>query len=176
MRILIAVDYGLYGKAQIEMMRRLGCTKNTSVKVLHVIEPLCWELQTGYPATMTLAQNVINQLRDSAMKLVHDVTKELNEATSVKAIEPEVREGSITEQILAAAQSFEADLLIVGSHGKSGIAKFLLGSTSQSVSTHSSCSVLIARNSQRKDSDQDIGEKENSYVQCKAEASVDKVT
>ncbi|MDZ4836795.1 MAG: universal stress protein [Candidatus Melainabacteria bacterium] len=145
MRILIAVDFGLYGKAQIEMMRKLGCNKDTRLKVLHVIEPLCWELQTGYPATMKLSDTVINDFRDSATKLIQDVAGQLKEACSAEVIDTEIREGNISNEILAAAESFDADLLIVGSHGKSGIARFLLGSSSLSVSTHAKCSVLIAR-------------------------------
>lgn len=145
MRILIAVDFGLFGKAQIEMMRSLNCDKNTRVKVLHVIEPLCWELQTGYPATIPLSGTIINERRDAAKRLVHAVADQLKAQTSIEAIDAEVREGSISDQIVVAAESFGADLLIVGSHGKSGIARFLLGSTSQSVSTHAKCSILIAR-------------------------------
>lgn len=145
MRILIAVDFGLFGKAQMEMLRSLNCNKSTRVKVLHVIEPLCRELQTGYPATMELSDTIIKQCRDEAKKLVHDVAAELEAQTSIKTIDAEVREGRITEQIVAAAESFGANLLIVGSHGKSGIARFLLGSTSQSVAAHAKCSVLIAR-------------------------------
>lgn len=145
MRILIAVDFGLFGQAQIEMMRRLSCSHNTRVKVLHVIEPLCWELQTGYPATMQLSEKIINESRQAAKELVHDVADRLKEQTLIEKIDAEVREGGICDQIVAVAESFGADLLMVGSHGRSGLAKFLLGSTSQSVSTHAGCSVLIAR-------------------------------
>lgn len=145
MRILIAVDFGLFGKAQVEMMRRLNCDKDTQVKVLHVIEPLCWELQTGYPTSMTLSDSIVNERRDAAEKLVQDVASQLKAQTSIESVDVEILEGFISDQIVAAAESFKADLLMVGSHGKSGIVRFLLGSTSQSVSTHAKCSVLIAR-------------------------------
>lgn len=145
MRILIAVDFGLFGKAQIEMMRRLNFDKDTKVKVLHVIEPLCWELQTGYPSTMPLSDTIIKECRESAKKLVEDIADQVKAQTAIEAVDVEVREGSISDQIVSAAESFGADLLIVGSHGKSGIARFFLGSTSQSVSTHAKCSILIAR-------------------------------
>lgn len=150
MRVLISVDFGLFGKAQIAMMRKLNFGKDTKVKVLHIIEPLCWELQTGYPATMQLSDAVVREFRESAKKLVHDVACDLKEQTGIENIDEEVREGAICDQIISAAQSFEADMLLVGSHGKSGIARFLLGSTSHAVSTHAGCSVLIARQDQPK--------------------------
>jgi len=148
MKVLIAVDFGLFGKAQIAMMRKLNFAKDTKVRILHVLEPLCWELQTGYPATMQLSDTVINEFRESSRKLVHDVASDLQEQTGIENIDEEVREGSICDQIVSAAKSFDADLLLVGSHGRSGIARFLLGSTSQAVSTHAGCSVLIARQDQ----------------------------
>lgn len=145
MRVLIAVDFGLFGKAQVEMMRMLNCSGDTRVKILHVIEPLCWELQTGYPGNMQLSNTIIDECREAAKNLVHDVADQLTAQTKIEKVDAEVREGSISDQILACAESFGADLLILGSHGRSGIARLLLGSTSQSVSTHADCSVLIAR-------------------------------
>jgi len=145
MKVLTAIDYGLFGKAQIELLRKMNCGKDTQVKVLHVIEPLCWELQSGYPSYMQLSDTIINECRDAALQLVQDVAADLKKETAIETIDAEVREGSITEGIVDAAEKFGADLIIVGSHGKSGIARLFLGSTSQSVSTHAKCSVLIAR-------------------------------
>ncbi len=159
MRILIAVDFGLFGKAQIEALRKLGSTENMLVKVLHVIEPLCWELQTGYPATMALSDSIVVDRREAALDLVHEVALQLREI-GVVTVDVEVLEGSISDQILEAAESFAADLLMVGSHGKSTIARFLLGSVSQEVSAHAKCSVLIARPEQTSAERQD--KKENT--------------
>ncbi len=47
--------------------------------------------------------------------------------------------------ILERADSFGADLIVLGSHGRSGIARLLLGSVSQSVLTHAHCSVRVGR-------------------------------
>lgn len=148
MKILIAVDFGLFGKAQIDMMRKMSLDTNTKVKVLHVIEPLYWEMQTSYPTTMSLSDAIINEGKEAAKKLVNDVADQLQAQTSIESIDTEVRQGNTSDQILDAAESFGADLLIVGSHGKSGIARFLLGGTSQSISTHAKCSVLIARSAE----------------------------
>jgi nucleotide-binding universal stress UspA family protein len=145
MRILIAVDFGLYGKAQIDFLRRMGGGNNCDLRVLHVIEPLSWELQTGYPGTMQLSDVVIAECRRTAQLLVNDVQDQLKGACSPKSIDVEVRDGNIANEIIAAADEFNADLVIVGSHGKSGIARFLLGSVSQTISTNSKRSVLIAR-------------------------------
>ncbi len=147
MKILIAVDFGLYGEAQIEMMRTFGFAANAQVKVLHVIEPLTWELQTGYPSTMPLSDAIISERREAAKTLVNNVSEKLKEFCKADTVDPEVRLGSTANEILTAAEKFGADLIMVGSHGKSAIARFVLGSVSQSVASHAKCSVLIARRS-----------------------------
>jgi nucleotide-binding universal stress UspA family protein len=47
--------------------------------------------------------------------------------------------------ILDCATKWKADLIVVGSHGKNGIQRLLLGSVSEYVATHAKCSVEIVR-------------------------------
>jgi nucleotide-binding universal stress UspA family protein len=57
--------------------------------------------------------------------------------------EPLIREGTPAEQILAAIKAEKIDLVIVGKTSKSGLDRFLLGSTSEKVLTNAPCSVLV---------------------------------
>ena len=57
--------------------------------------------------------------------------------------EPLIREGNPAEQILAAIDAEKIDLVIVGKTSKSGLDRFLLGSTSDKVLTNAPCSVLV---------------------------------
>lgn len=58
---------------------------------------------------------------------------------------PEERTGDPAEQIVLAAIEREADLIVVGSHGRAGLARLVIGSVARSVLVHAPCSVLIAR-------------------------------
>ena len=49
------------------------------------------------------------------------------------------------EIILQEAAEWPADLIVLGSHGNSGLTRFLLGSTSEAVATHAPCSVEVIR-------------------------------
>jgi len=53
--------------------------------------------------------------------------------------------GSATFELFSTAEDFNADLILVGSHGRSALGRFLLGSTSQWLLNEASCSVRIAR-------------------------------
>ena len=57
----------------------------------------------------------------------------------------EVRSGSPKQMILEEAEAFGADLIVVGSHGHGMLERFLLGSVSQAVALHATCSVEIVR-------------------------------
>jgi nucleotide-binding universal stress UspA family protein len=59
-----------------------------------------------------------------------------------------VWEGEAGEAIVAAADSENADLIVVGSHGRSGVSRFLIGSVSDYVVRHAHCPVMVIRGKQ----------------------------
>ncbi|HJX67768.1 MAG TPA: universal stress protein [Candidatus Limnocylindrales bacterium] len=56
-----------------------------------------------------------------------------------------VWEGEAGEAIVAAADAENADLIVVGSHGRSGVSRFLIGSVSDYVVRHAHCPVMVIR-------------------------------
>ena len=60
-------------------------------------------------------------------------------------IQTEVALGDPREVILRVAQEHNADLIVVGSHGRSGIPKLLMGSVASHVVTHAPCNVLVVK-------------------------------
>jgi universal stress protein A len=60
-------------------------------------------------------------------------------------VETAVEVGDIREKIIDRASDWGADLIVVGSHGRSGIQRFLLGSVAEFVARNAHCSVEIVR-------------------------------
>ncbi len=60
-------------------------------------------------------------------------------------VETHARQGHAAEVIIDVANQKQADLIVVGSRGRTGIRRYLLGSVSSKVSEHASCSVMIVR-------------------------------
>ncbi len=56
-----------------------------------------------------------------------------------------VEQGDPKSKIIDAASKWRADLIVVGSHGRTGLEHFLLGSVSEAVARHAGCSVEIVR-------------------------------
>jgi universal stress protein A len=60
-----------------------------------------------------------------------------------------VRIGDARIEILRAAEEWNADLIILGSHGRTGVSRWLLGSVAEHVVRHAFCSVEVARSPKR---------------------------
>jgi len=145
MRVLIAVNYGLLGEAQLEFLKRYGHGIKTRFKVVHVVESASWHLQAATPEMLPLMQSFLEERRVVGEKLLINVLDNLREVCFEEKIEIEIREGNVVNEIIKAADEWNADLILVGNHGKSGLERFLSGSVSQAVSTNANCSVLVAR-------------------------------
>ena len=83
--------------------------------------------------------------KEPARELVERIANELR-STGFK-VDTAVEVGDIREKIIDSAAEWGADLIVVGSHGRSGIPRLLLGSVAEFVARHAKCSVEIVRTS-----------------------------
>ena len=60
-------------------------------------------------------------------------------------VEPYLRVGYPFDEIVQMANHFDVDLIIIGSHGRSGISRLLVGSTAERVVAHARCPVLVVK-------------------------------
>lgn len=83
--------------------------------------------------------------------IIHDANEQLSEALEKAAVgglpsaQGEVEEGQPADVILARAVDVSADLIVVGRRGLGGVKRFLLGSVSSAVVSHSTCDVLVVK-------------------------------
>jgi nucleotide-binding universal stress UspA family protein len=85
----------------------------------------------------------LKELTSQADQLVKSVGERLRK-TGLK-VETEVSNGDPRSVIVDQAEEWSADLVVVGSHGYTGLKRFLLGSVAQSVVSHAPCSVEVIR-------------------------------
>jgi nucleotide-binding universal stress UspA family protein len=145
MKVLVAVDFGEFSQAQAKFLKHFSDEKNAQYKLVHVVEPIEWTIQPFFPEDIPQIDALREGRRTKTEELFADFKKLLGTAVGNSQITTEMLEGSPAEKILDAAEEWQADLIVVGSHGRSGIARFVMGSVSQSVAAHAKCSVTIAR-------------------------------
>jgi nucleotide-binding universal stress UspA family protein len=89
------------------------------------------------------------QITSQAERLTAEVAETVR--ASGLTVETAVRDGDPRSVIIDEATEWDSDLIVVGSHGYSGIKRLLLGSVAQSVVSHAPCSVEVVRQKQTKD-------------------------
>lgn len=148
MRILAAIDRSPYADAVVGAVVRQFRPAEHEVRVFHAV---AWQehLPTAYPFAMgPHAGESVIKLRD---EMLHGAAADVDRAAERLrragfSVETEVAaEGHPTTAILEAAARWPADLIVVGSHGRSGLDRFLLGSVSDHVVRHAKCSVEVVR-------------------------------
>ncbi len=140
MKTLLAIDGSKFSETAAQAIAKQFRPQDSEVRVLSVVEPLT----TG--PTPQMAPGYYPELEDQkreAKILVERTAKMLAEAgfrTSTLVLA-----GDAKMMILDEAADWKADLIVVGSHGRKGLGRFLLGSVSEAVARHSKCSVEIVR-------------------------------
>jgi nucleotide-binding universal stress UspA family protein len=86
------------------------------------------------------------RVEDAKAKLVILAHKEIGKFIPVI---PQVRAGKPYEEIVTAAKRLEADLIIISTHGRTGLKHALLGSTTERVVRYAPCPVLVVRERER---------------------------
>jgi len=148
MKILLAVDGSTFSQAAIEEVIHRSWPSGTEVRVLSVIHPLPY-IPMLDPAFVSAAAHFdsLKQERERASHDIDEASKEIREKAPKLKVSAEALEGSPKKMIVEEAQRWEADLIILGSHGYGPAKPFLLGSVAQSVVLHAPCSVEVVRRS-----------------------------
>lgn len=154
MNILLPVDGSEYSDSAVDSVAGRPWPAGTAVRVLHVL-PSAGLVARAYvtpapamamPSSLAWPAELLDvqtRLTERGQALVARTAEQLRSAGL--AVEHELGEGDPREVIVARAQEWPADLIVMGSHGYSGLKRLLLGSVAQSVSVHAPCSVEITR-------------------------------
>ena len=147
MKILLATDGAKQSDAAIDSLKRMLLTDGDEIKIVNIIDmalPMSIDIYGGYlPDTTELEKTA----REHGAKILEQTAAKLNAFASGPgcAITTEMLFGSPESRIVETAEAWNADLVIVGSHGYSRWERLLLGSVSDSVVHHAPCSVLVVR-------------------------------
>jgi nucleotide-binding universal stress UspA family protein len=137
-RILCAVDFSDCSRRGIDYAVAMARWYNAKVTALHVLPPVLLPPYFEAPSYPTAVHRNPQDLDKTRQELSRFAEQE----GGAFCVSPMVVEGSIVNEIVRAARTSEADLLVIGTHGRSGFQRFVLGSVAESVLRHASCPVL----------------------------------
>lgn len=146
-RVVLAWDGSTGALAAADLLRTWPIFASSHVRVVSVadVEIPWW---TGFPVDgspglLPVHVEAANAARTQHDELARDMTAQLQRAGLTA--EADRRDGDAATALLAAAHSSDADLIVMGTHGRTGLARLVLGSVARNVLHHARCSVLITR-------------------------------
>jgi nucleotide-binding universal stress UspA family protein len=144
MKILIGYDGSQSADAAICDLARAGLPGEADALVLSVAE-LWMPPPSSYALVETDFAEMPADLEQEANKDAQAACDRIRQLFPRWSVSPKVEWGSPARTILDRAREWESDLVVVGSHGRSALGRFVLGSVANKVVTEAPCSVRVAR-------------------------------
>jgi universal stress protein A len=143
-RILVPTDFSEYSDKALQMAIDIAKQFRSRIYLLHVVG-IVVQYMVDYsldPQMVTLLEN------ESILTAQKMLTEQLEKFPDSKSLEilTDIRKGTpYYEEILRHQQEKNIDLIIIASHGKTGLLSHLIGSVAERVVRSASCPVLLVR-------------------------------
>ena len=146
MNVLLTVDNSSESKTAVSLLQSIRLPMGSALFLLHVIEPKKWTEGIEGNSMIHLRSILSSAKSKEVDKAWHFINKAAENVRKPKLnVTPLVRDGIPGGEILSAIEKHRIDLVVLGTRGRTGLKRFLLGSVSEWVLTEAPCSVLIVR-------------------------------
>ncbi|HLI62969.1 MAG TPA: universal stress protein [Terriglobales bacterium] len=137
-RVLIAVDSEPVAAHAADVGIELARSLAAEIAFVHVVDPK----NDSHPEGGVVASELAGRAQADARKLLAVFSGHL--PGELKALEF-VRTGEAATEIINTAKQWEADFIVIGTHGRCGIKRAILGSVAEKVMRHAPCPVVAVR-------------------------------
>jgi nucleotide-binding universal stress UspA family protein len=143
-RILAPSDFSDCSRISLRYALSLARQHSAALDILHVVPSPVYGLgEYGLPDYAPLQK----QLEEGSLRELREIlAQEIPQGIPASAL---IRTGSAPQEIVEVAKSQGTDLIVISTHGHSGLKHVLLGSTAERVVRHASCPVLVVRQNER---------------------------
>lgn len=144
-KAVVCVDFGDSGDDAIaESLRWLNEGGARMLHAVHVIDPNDVKDKPIKPA-LVATEEALARVPGVLSAWIEQLAVQRAIRVDLKRVRPHVRIGDPVETLLQVAIDYEADVLIVGTHGRRGVDRMLLGSVAEKLVRNARCTVLVAR-------------------------------
>lgn len=147
--ILIALDYAPSSKTIAQMGYELAKGMRAEICLLHVISDASYYSSvsyspdfgvSGFPTGVSVPPLQASELRNTAERFLEDSKKQMGNNVPITTL---IKEGNPADEILEAAKALPAHIVVMGTHGRRGLDKILMGSVAEKVMHHASLPLFI---------------------------------
>ena len=141
--ILLPTDFSECGNYALSYATSLARKFGASIICVHVIEPIVPTVgYSGMTEPLPIA-DISDQIEDSAERELPKFA-ECEECAGLD-VEELIVHGDAASEIVRVARERLVDLIVISSHGRTGLGRILFGSTAEAVVRHASCPVLVVK-------------------------------
>ncbi|MFO7822063.1 MAG: universal stress protein [Lentisphaeria bacterium] len=140
-KILCPVDFSAYSKHAVEYAIAFAKQYDAEIKLIHAVESPSTAF--GYADLEIPEPELVDEFREQAEKQLIELTEALQERqTRVSQL---LVFGKPFTEIIEEAANWPADMIILGTHGRSGLEHLLIGSVAEKIVRKANCPVLTVR-------------------------------
>ena len=149
LKILLATDDSEFSIAAAKSLSSRPWPTGSQLKIVSVEEIPALENQTtAFPLAAVYPASLLEELLESARNHAENAVgnaRQIFAGTNLEVVGSFMPLGDPRNAILDQAKDWQADLIVLGSHGRHGLDRMLMGSVSETVAIHAKCSVEVIR-------------------------------
>lgn len=145
MKVLVAIDNSKSSQEAVACLSDRLWHDGTDFLVVHVMEPVSPEYASMYMTYSSNYSRAVAERLCDAEKLAKNAAEYIKKRIPHTQVKSLVLEGPVKECLIEKARDWNADFIIMGSQGRTGLSKLLLGSVAEMVLSSSPCSVEVIR-------------------------------
>ena len=138
-KILVPVDFSPLSRKALDYGVSFARQFHAEISLLHVVEPMPLPPEMPLPASGASYQMDLQQFAEQQLQ------EWQNEVAGRAAIKTAVRYGNPFREIVQAANENNIDLIIIGTHGRTGLPHLLVGGTAERIVRLAPCPVMVVR-------------------------------
>jgi universal stress protein A len=142
-QILVPTDFSMYSDKALKQAIDIAKQHGSTIHLLHV-NSIVQQCAIDYCMTIEILDDLEKQSTDNAQRLIGEEINKFPESKTVTII-PEVKKGTPYEEILKDQMEKNIDLIVIASHGTTGLLHHFIGSVAERVAKGARCPVLLLR-------------------------------
>ncbi len=141
MKIILGIDDSPHSHAALEWVRNMQWPQGSQLIILSTVELYAYAM--AEPGGLDVYDRVLADQMQAREGVVAEAERELQHAGLV--VSSRVMQGDPRMLIPEIAHKERADLIVVGSHGRTGLPKLIMGSVASHILSHAPCNVLVVK-------------------------------
>jgi len=143
-KILVPIDGSATSLRGLDEAIKMGKLTGAKLRLIHVIDELSVALGSGYG--MTYTGDIVGLLREAANDILSKGCSHVQASgLEVDTVLNDSFSGRVSDLVCAQVASWGADLIVLGTHGRRGVGRLLMGSDAESIIRVATIPVLLLR-------------------------------